>query len=83
MRDNMLINTSGLDNQWMGVDMNIEHLINFLKVTIFPTRDQCTYLFTVRQYSPQRGSTHLGIASVIFQPLATSCVLPRSTLDGS
>jgi hypothetical protein len=40
----MLINMSGIDNQWMGVDMNIEHLINFLKVTIFVVRDQRTYL---------------------------------------
>ena len=39
MRDNMLINTSGIDGQWMGVDMNIEHLINFLKVVIFTARD--------------------------------------------
>jgi len=83
MRDNMLINTSGLDNQWMGVDMNIEHLINFLKVTISTTHDQCIYPFIVRRYSPQRGSMRLGTASVIFQSPAMSCVLPRSTLGGS
>jgi hypothetical protein len=40
----MLINMSGIDNQWMGVDMNIEHLINFLKVMFFVVRDQSTYL---------------------------------------
>jgi hypothetical protein len=34
IRDNTLINMSGTDDQWMGVDMNIEHLINFLKVNI-------------------------------------------------
>ena len=33
IRDNMLINMSGVDDEWMGVDMNIEHLINFLKVS--------------------------------------------------
>ena len=40
IRDNMLINMSGIDDQWMGVDMNIEHLINFLKVTTPNVHDQ-------------------------------------------
>ncbi|PPQ69090.1 hypothetical protein CVT24_000134, partial [Panaeolus cyanescens] len=31
MRDNSLINVSGLDGQWMGVDRNIKHLIGDLK----------------------------------------------------
>ena len=51
MRDNMLINMSGIDDQWMGVGMNIEHLINFLKVTFFTPHNQRAYLFALRQYS--------------------------------
>ena len=50
MRDNMLVNMSGIDDQWMGVDMNIEHLINFLKVTVFTPHNQRAYLFAFRRY---------------------------------
>ncbi|KAH9169075.1 hypothetical protein EDB89DRAFT_2115183 [Lactarius sanguifluus] len=32
MRDNMLVNPSGLPGHAMGIDMNIEHLIRYLKV---------------------------------------------------
>ena len=32
MRDAMLVNPSGLPGHWMGIDMNIEHLIRSLKV---------------------------------------------------
>lgn len=32
MRDNMLVNISGLPGHWMGIDMNIEHIIGYLKV---------------------------------------------------
>ncbi|KAH9058017.1 hypothetical protein EDB83DRAFT_2506745 [Lactarius deliciosus] len=35
MRDNMLVNPSGLPGHAMGIDMNIEHLIRYLKV-VFP-----------------------------------------------
>ncbi|KAF6749454.1 hypothetical protein DFP72DRAFT_1142625 [Ephemerocybe angulata] len=31
MRDTMLVNVSGLPGHWMGIDMNIEHLIRYLK----------------------------------------------------
>ncbi|KAH9158718.1 hypothetical protein EDB89DRAFT_1867624, partial [Lactarius sanguifluus] len=34
MRDNMLVNPSGLPGHAMGIDMNIEHLIRYLK-TLF------------------------------------------------
>ena len=30
--DNMIINTSGLSGHFMAVDLNIEHLISYLKV---------------------------------------------------
>ena len=83
MRDNMLINTSGINDQWMGVDMNIEHLINFLKVTVIVACRQRVYLPVFRRCSLQKGFTHLGTALAIFQPQAMSCVLPRSALDGS
>ena len=32
MRDNMLVNVSGLPGHFMAVDLNIEHLIGYLKV---------------------------------------------------
>lgn len=32
MRDNMLVNMTGLEGHWMPTDLNIEHLIKFLKV---------------------------------------------------
>lgn len=32
MRDNMLVNLTGLDGHNMPVDLNIEHFIRFLKV---------------------------------------------------
>jgi len=34
MRDNMLVNVSGLPGHAMGMDLNIEHLIWYLKVRI-------------------------------------------------
>ena len=67
----------------MGVDMNIEHLINFLKVTVFDTRDQLVYLFALRRYSLQKGFTRHGTALGIFQSQVMSCAPPKSALDGS
>lgn len=32
MRDNMIVNVSGLPGHFMAVDLNIEHLIGYLKV---------------------------------------------------
>ena len=32
MHDNMMVNVSGLPGHFMGVDLNIEHLIGYLKV---------------------------------------------------
>ena len=32
MRDNMIINISGLSGHFMAVDLNIEHIIGYLKV---------------------------------------------------
>lgn len=81
MRDNMLINTSGIDDQWMGVDMNIEHLINFLKVIIIVVCDQRVDLSVFRRYSLQRGFTHPGTALVIYRPQVMCYGLPRSALD--
>ncbi|RXW12464.1 hypothetical protein EST38_g13392 [Candolleomyces aberdarensis] len=31
MQDNMLVNVSGLPGRWMGMDLNIEHLIRYMK----------------------------------------------------
>lgn len=33
MRNNMIINISGLSGHFMAVDLNIEHLIGYLKVS--------------------------------------------------
>jgi hypothetical protein len=38
MRDIMLVNPSGLQGHAMEIDMNIEHLIGYLKVSIFSIR---------------------------------------------
>ena len=35
MRDNMLVNMSGLEGHAMAIDINMEHLIGQLKVYIF------------------------------------------------
>lgn len=83
IRDNMLINMSGVDDQWMGVDMNIEHLINFLKVTIFVVPEQHTYPLNHRQCSLQKGFTRLGIVLAIFRLQAISYVLQKNTLATS
>ena len=31
MRNNMLVDISGLPGHWMAIDLNIEHLIGYLK----------------------------------------------------
>jgi hypothetical protein len=33
MRDNILVNPSGIPGHAMGIDLNIEHLIGYLKVS--------------------------------------------------
>ena len=33
MRDNMLVNVSGKPGHAMGIDMNIEHMIRYLKAS--------------------------------------------------
>jgi len=39
MRDNMLVNVSGIPGHAMGMDLNIEHLIRYLKVQARQTLD--------------------------------------------
>jgi hypothetical protein len=41
MHDNMLVNVSGCEGHSMGVDLNIEHLIGFLKVSPLFSRPAC------------------------------------------
>lgn len=79
----MLINTSGVDDQWMGVDMNIEHLINFLKVTIFIVHKQYIYSLNHRRCSLRKEFMHLGIVLAISQLQVISYVLQKSTLARS
>jgi hypothetical protein len=38
MRDCMLVNPSGLLGHWIAIDMNIEHLIQYLKVCYISTK---------------------------------------------
>lgn len=37
MRNMMLVNPSGQDGHAMGIDMNIEHLIGYIKVWLVPS----------------------------------------------
>lgn len=46
MRDIMLVNPSGLQGHAMGIDMNIEHLIGYLKVWIFSNISRLRLLLT-------------------------------------
>jgi len=41
MRDNMLVNMTGLEGHFMATDLNIEHLIRFLKVVIIFHKHEC------------------------------------------
>ena len=71
MRDNRFINMSGINDQWIGVDMNIERLDNFSKVTGFATRDYHICLFAFRRGSRRRELTRPRTTSVIFQSQVT------------
>lgn len=42
----MLVNPSGLQGHAMGIDMNIEHLIGYLKVWIFSNISRLRLLMT-------------------------------------
>jgi hypothetical protein len=66
MRDNMLVNMSGLEGRAMPVDLNIEHLIGELKVCIFY---QCHYfeLTLCRAFYKPRVFSQRGIALEISQ----------------
>ena len=61
MRDNMLVNVSGLEGHAMPIDLNIEHLIGELKVvflTILPSQFQhCVGPFTSQRPSVNVGSS--------------------------
>jgi uncharacterized membrane protein len=64
----MLVNPSGLVGHWMGADLNIEHLIGFLKVhrTMYLVR--CV-LTTMKSsfYSLRKVYMQVGNVSAIFQ----------------
>lgn len=64
MRDNMLVNVSGLMGHAMPVDLNIEHLIGELKVgnNRCPNVDNLMQ-FVGRNSYRQRGLTQRGIVS--------------------
>lgn len=61
MRDNMLVNMSGLDGHFMPIDLNIEHIIGQLKVgtiSIITTR----YLHLLESPGCQRARVNMGPA---------------------
>lgn len=74
MRDIMLVNPSGLDGHSMAIDMNIEHLIGFLKVsfalysssTIYSTSSQLkeTIFFEGSVWYMGPTSEHLGFSQL-------------------
>ncbi|THU75799.1 hypothetical protein K435DRAFT_880153 [Dendrothele bispora CBS 962.96] len=51
MRDNMLVNVSGLPGHFMGIDMNIEHIIGELKI-LLASKGVYTDWHTYRDISP-------------------------------
>lgn len=64
MRDNMLVNLTGIEGHCMPIDLNIEHLIKFLKVGLFYEFVQV--LTRAGSFSSlQRGSMPPGIIWVI------------------
>ena len=68
MRDNMIVNVSGLAGHAMPVDLNIEHLIGELKVGISLLCHFLSLTFCRVFYKPRVFSQH-GIASEISQQL--------------
>lgn len=71
MRDTMIINVASLPGHGMGIDLNIEHLIRYLKVSILLL--DCyniildVSLLSIRLFFVQRGSIQVGTTLGIFQ----------------
>ena len=69
MRDNMLVNLTGLEGHCMPIDLNIEHLIKFLKVG--PSHEFVQVPTYIGSFSSlQRGSMPPGIIWAISLPLS-------------
>ncbi len=66
MRDNSLVNISGLDGHFMAIDMNIEHLINDIKVHFLSLLLLDSFNFTFR------GSIHPRACTRTLSDLAPS-----------
>ena len=54
-RDNMLVNPSGLAGHVMPMDLNIEHLIGYLKVSILPFNGLLTSKYNQQQLFAAKG----------------------------
>lgn len=67
MRDSMLVNVSGLPGHWMGIDLNIEHLIRYLKVSTTPSYLVVYLILGPRHCLRQRVSIQTGIGSGTYQ----------------
>jgi hypothetical protein len=80
MRDNALVNLTGLDGHCMAIDLNIEHLIKFLKAWVNLDGRTSTNIIYSSSSRP-RVSIPLGIALVISPQLLHCFKTSRNKLD--
>lgn len=76
IRDNMLVNPSGLEGHAMPMDKNIEHLIGDLKVCeqkIILTGIHLRGMHITRTSLQQKESMQIGIDWEIFLPVSITC----------
>lgn len=81
MRDNVLVNLTGLDRHCMLIDLNIEHLIKFLKAQFNPDGCTSTNIILYSSFSQPRVSIRHGIALVISPQLLHCFKTSRNKLD--
>ena len=81
MRGCMLVNPSGLPGHWMAIDMNIEHLIGYLKVSLFLYIILCysnAIVISHSRFIAPRGSTPAGKHLATFRRQLITCKRSRS-----
>jgi hypothetical protein len=73
MRDSMLVNPSGLQGHFMGTDLNIEHLIRYLKVSLLLSSILLLHNYHIqtfgRQFLLRKGCMQIGTDSETSQQL--------------
>lgn len=72
MRDNMLVNVSGLEGHTMGIDLNLEHLIGQLKVTFYKSSENIFHIQLPRICLRLKGFSQHGTGWAIFQLPSTT-----------